>query len=113
MTNVIFYENSGDIKGFSCTGHTDYANSGKDIVCASISSITQSTVMGLVNVLNINCDYKINEKDASLQCWLPEIKNKQKFSNAQTLLKTALLALKDLEKGFPTNIKVEVKTYVY
>ncbi len=109
MTNVVFFKNKDDIIGFTCKGHTGYGVEGQDILCASISSITQSAVMGLTQVLNLDCKYKINSKKGSLECWLPNIENPQVFSNAQALLKTAYVALKDLEQGFPSNIKVEVK----
>ena len=90
-----------------CEGHTNFANHGEDIVCASVSAITQTTAMGLMQVLNIECKYKINNKKGSLECWLPD--NCTKVKEAQILLNTALIALNDLEKGYPTNIKVEVK----
>ncbi len=109
MTNIVFYKNMGEITGFTCNGHTGYAEIGKDIVCASVSSITQSAVMGLTKVLNLNCNYKINSKKGSLECWLPKIENPQLISNAQVILQTALVALQDLEQGYPSNIKVEVK----
>ena len=32
------------------TGHSGYDNAGKDIVCASVSSIIYTTVNGLLNI---------------------------------------------------------------
>ena len=109
MTNVTFYKKNNNIIGFKCIGHANYGEYGSDIVCASISSISQSAVMGLTKVLNIKCDFKTDDKKGSLECWLPNIENEEIFSNAQAILNTALVALKDLEKGYPLNIKVEVK----
>ena len=109
MTTVAFFKNGNYFTGFKCTGHTGFAESGSDILCASISAITQSAAMGLMQVLGLKCEYKTNNKKGSLECWLPSIEDKQTFSNAQVLLNTAYVALKDLESGYPSNIKVEVK----
>lgn len=33
--------------GFICQGHADYAEKGKDIVCAATSALTQAALLGL------------------------------------------------------------------
>lgn len=109
MTNIIFFKENGFIVGFKCIGHSGYADYGKDIVCASISAITQSVALGLTKVLNLKCKYKTNNNNGSLECWLPKIDDEIIFKNAQVLLNTALESLKDLQKGYPLNINVEVK----
>jgi len=40
----------GDVKSIAITGHAEYAEKGKDIVCASVSTIFQLAVIGLHNV---------------------------------------------------------------
>ena len=107
MTNITFIKNENNFIGFVCMGHTNFANHGEDIVCASVSAITQSTAMGLMQVLDIKCKYKTNNKKGSIECWLPE--DCKQIKDAQVLLNTAYIALKDLEHGYPDNIKVEVK----
>lgn len=46
MINI--YPIKGGYKnGFIVVGHADYAERGQDIVCASVSALTQATLMGL------------------------------------------------------------------
>lgn len=46
MINIHIKE-KGELKGMSFRGHADYAEHGKDIVCASVSTIFQLAIMGL------------------------------------------------------------------
>ena len=44
MVRAVFYRNNGKFVGFKISGHTGYAERGKDIVCAAVSSAVQLTV---------------------------------------------------------------------
>ena len=43
----------GSIIGFAAQGHSGYAESGSDIVCAAVSALTQTCELGLEEVLHI------------------------------------------------------------
>ena len=47
MTKIRLFFNGNDIIGFSAEGHTGFADRGEDIVCAAISVLTQTAVIGL------------------------------------------------------------------
>ena len=45
MTTItITKDASGTYKGFECSGHAGFADSGKDIVCAAVSVLTINTI---------------------------------------------------------------------
>lgn len=44
MISADFCKSQGFLTGFSFSGHSGYAEAGKDIVCASVSSAVQLTV---------------------------------------------------------------------
>jgi uncharacterized protein YsxB (DUF464 family) len=48
--------------GFSCTGHAKYREQGYDIVCAGISTLTQTTIIALEKLLEISVKIKANKK---------------------------------------------------
>ena len=50
----------------TAVGHTEYAEHGKDILCASVSSILGSLALGLNKVLNLDIILKSNETDVSM-----------------------------------------------
>ena len=109
MNKVTFYTRNNTYVGLTSEGHADYSEYGIDIVCSAISSITQSLALGILEVLNIKAKYNIDEDRGYLELRLPDIKDERILDNTQVLFKTAYLALKDFQKGYPSNIKVEVK----
>ena len=67
MTTVIFYKTNGFQYGFEEQGHTGYGESGDDVLCAALSSMT----MFLINAIEVSyaCDveYKIDETTTDIR----------------------------------------------
>lgn len=95
MIKVIYNDNTIKI-----SGHADYAEYGKDIVCASVSSII-TTVVNCV--MNIDKD-SITYQDDGKTIIITKI-NKNEVVN--TIFTTMIDILKDLENQYKENIKVE------
>ena len=108
MTHIKIYLKENNIVGFECKNHSGYAESGKDIVCAGISSITQTAILGLENIAKIKCDVKIDQKTGylSLKIDSKDLKSSN-FQSAQIILQTMLCGLEDLENQYPKYIKLE------
>ena len=76
MTKVIFYRRDGIFYGFEEHGHTGYADSGNDILCAALSAMT----MLLLNTIEVayasDVEYTISEGTADITvkapCALPD-----------------------------------------
>lgn len=81
------------------TGHAGYDDYGKDIVCASVSSIVITTIN---NVLDIDQDsilYEDNDNKIEIEI----IKDNEVVNK---LINNMILLLENLEKDYPKNIKV-------
>ena len=67
MTTITFYKTDGFYYGFEEKGHTGYGESGDDVLCAALSSMT----MLLINASEIsyasNVDYTIDEKTTDIR----------------------------------------------
>ena len=67
MTTITFYKTGGFYYGFEEQGHTGYGESGDDVLCAALSSMT----MFLINAIEVSyaCDveYKIDEKSTDIR----------------------------------------------
>ena len=67
MTTIIFYKTDGFYYGFEERGHTGYGESGDDVLCAALSSMT----MLIINAIEVSyaCDveYKIDEKTTDIR----------------------------------------------
>ena len=94
MIKVVYSSNS-----LIVTGHANYDDYGKDIVCASVSSLITCTVNGIYS-LNKN---SILYKDESNMIKIKILDDE----NALKLFNNLILMLKDLAKDYPKNIKIE------
>ena len=67
MTTIIFYKTDGFYYGFEEQGHTGYGESGDDVLCAALSSMT----MLLINAIEVSyasdVDYKIDEATTDIK----------------------------------------------
>ena len=86
-------------KCISVLGHADYDDYGKDIVCASVSSVVLCSVEAIAN-FNINAiDVKQSENKT-------EIIINSDDNITTELIKNMLNCLKELEKKYPKNIEI-------
>ena len=112
MTAVTVYRESKKIVSFSCDGHTDYGEEGEDIVCAALSTLTQTAMLGLLQVASIPIKYKIDEKKAYLEVSLPSVLSEAERNNADMILETMFLGIYDLSVEYGKYVKLEVKRNV-
>lgn len=113
MTKIILFKKNNLTYGFEISGHTGFAEIGKDIVCASISSISQSVIMGILNVLKIKAVVKKDEKKGFLKIELPKNLDPILIQKAQILFDTFEVSIKDLMTGYSNYIKLEEREYDY
>lgn len=82
-------------------GHAGYAEEGYDIICASVSSIVQTAVLGLFKVLSEKIEYRVNDHEGYLLCKLDKPNSK-----TEIVLQTMKEGLKDIEAQFPQYLKI-------
>ena len=67
MTTITFYKTGGFYYGFEEQGHTGYGESGDDVLCAALSSMT----MLIINTIEVSyacsVDYQIDEKTTDIK----------------------------------------------
>jgi uncharacterized protein len=80
-------------------GHANFDEFGKDIVCASISSIVITTVNGILRINNKSVNVE-ELKDILI------IKYNKKDYNTLLLIENMISLLQELESKYPKNIKI-------
>ncbi len=91
---------SENIDSIVINGHAGYSESGKDIVCSSVSSIAITTVNAIVR---LDKDAIIfDEKDGFLN-----IEIKKHSSMIDTLIENMIELFDELEEQYPKYIKLE------
>lgn len=98
MINIYLKSDKNLISEVVVKGHAGYAEEGYDIICASVSSVVQTAVLGLVRVLDLKIDYKT--KDGYLKCTF------KPNDKTQIIMATMLEGLMDMEKQYPQYIKI-------
>lgn len=106
MTQIKIFRQNKNICGFECSGHSGYDVEGSDIVCAAISTLTLTTILGLRNVQNQDVDVRRDDKKGYLKAMLKTHDDK-KISDAQVLFETMLLGLKEIQSAYKKNLKLE------
>lgn len=106
MTSVKIERENGHITKVECDGHTDYGEEGEDIVCAALSSVVQTAVLGLMSVVGINVELKRDDVRGYLYLKLPKLDERQRH-DADIILDTMVCGVADLHEGFSKFIKLE------
>ena len=109
MTIVKVTKVNDRIKTIECDGHTGYGVEGEDIVCAAVSSIVQTAVLGVMSVAGVNADYRINEERGWLKLTLPDKLTSSQIHDAEVILKTMMLGISDLHESFSDFVELEVQ----
>ena len=86
--------------------YAGYPEAGRDVVCAAVSSIAQTPVIGLKEVVNLHIGLETDEKTGYLECILPEHISAEDRIKADIILETMYLSLKNVEKQFSKLVKV-------
>ncbi|MGN0960672.1 MAG: ribosomal-processing cysteine protease Prp [Christensenellales bacterium] len=112
MTKIKLFKKDEYFVGFECSGHTGYDESGKDILCATISGITQSVTLGLREVCGIKI--KLNRNSGGyLKVELPSNLDIELVEKSQVLFETLKVSIEDLITGYSKYISMEVIENVY
>lgn len=109
MTNVVVVKRNNSIVSVECDGHTGYGVEGEDVVCAALSSIVQTALLGLLQVVGVKVDFKVDDKKGYLKMSVPEDLDQKTRRECDIVLDTMLLGVADLNQGFSDFVNLEVK----
>ena len=109
MTKVNIFRKNNKIFEVECDGHTNYGEKGEDIVCASLSSIVQTAVLGLLMIAELELEMKRDDEAGYLKFTLPENLSEKQEIQSQAIVDTMLCGISDLYETFSDYIEWEVK----
>ena len=101
MTTITFYKSNGIYYGFEEQGHTGYGESGDDVLCAALSSMTMLIINAIEVSYATHVDYQIDEKTTDIRVIvksaLPKYESDEKKQYAVSgLIQAYFLQLMDL-----------------
>jgi len=108
-TTATFLKRSdGALIGYIVEGHSDYAESGSDIVCAAISATTQMVLYGLKDVLKAPVMFDQDDDGAFIEAQLTPEASQEQIDKAQLLLVPLYDELKAIEEKYPRNLRIKI-----
>ena len=111
MITVEFFRSKRGCFGFKARGHARFADPGKDIVCAAVSALTQTAVLGLTEVVVIHCRIQREDRAGLLDCLLPDGLADEQWKQAQLIFEVLYAGLKAMEKEYKRFIRVKEVPY--
>jgi len=108
MTDVKVTTQDGFIVEVSLCGHAGYGEEGEDIVCAGVSTLVNTTLLGLLQVACVNVKYDVNDAEAKVGFVLPKDLTVAQAHDAQVILRTMLGGLQSLYSEYSDFINLEV-----
>ena len=104
MTKCEFFTENDRITGFSVSGHSGYAESGSDIVCAAISAVVTMAEATINEVCGAKAKVRVKEADTRITLTLPASCDEEE--SVQAVLAGMLLTLCNLRDQYPDYIEV-------
>ena len=92
------------ITGFSVSGHSGYAEEGKDIVCAAISAIVTMAEATINDVCGAKAKVRVKDEDARVTLMLPTSCDEEE--SVQAVLAGMMLTLCSMRDDYPDYIEV-------
>ena len=104
MTRCEFFTENDRISGFSVSGHSGYAESGSDIVCAAISAVVTMAEATINEVCGAKAKVRVKEEDARVTLTLPASCDEE--DTVQAVLAGMMLTLCSMRDDYPDYIEV-------
>ena len=99
LISASFYKRNGKHAGFHIKGHSGYSEAGSDIVCSAVSAIAQTTLLGLIEIVKPEMDYKIDQ-EGEIDCIIHKETNEGALMRAELLIDTMRLGLESIKQNY-------------
>ena len=104
MTRCEFFREGDRITGFSVSGHSGYAESGSDIVCAAVSAVVAMAECTINDVCGAKAKVRVKDEQARISLTLPVSCDEEE--SVQAVLTGMMLTLCSLRDDYPDYIEV-------
>ena len=103
MVRVTVIRERGTPVGFELAGHADEGAYGEDIVCAGISAITQTALLGITDVLKLDAAW--SREEGHMRCELNRETAGEDLMKAAIVFNTMIAGLTSLQQAYPKSLK--------
>ena len=107
MITVTVIRESGAPVGVTVSGHAGMGEYGEDLVCAAVSAVVQTAILGITEVCHIPAGVSIEE--GKTHCILTSDATKEQLEKAVIVFDTMLTGLKSIQASYPKTLKFRNK----
>ena len=104
MTRCEFFTEGERITGFTVSGHSGYAEAGKDIVCAAVSAVVTMAEATINDVCGAKAKVRVKDEQARITLTLPTSCDEE--DTVQAVLAGMMVTLISLQEDYPDFIEV-------
>lgn len=101
MTSIKVLKENEKIVNVTINGHTNYDDYGKDIVCASVSTIATTTINAIIRINDKAIGYEVKDGFLNIKILLHD-------KYIDILLENMIDLFKTLSKDYPKNVKINI-----
>ncbi|MCF6465364.1 ribosomal-processing cysteine protease Prp [Clostridium sp. Cult2] len=109
---TIFKDKKGYIGRYNISGHAGYDIKGKDIVCAAVSVLAQTTLVSLVEVCGVpekEIDYTIDEENGIIDVTISKVIDDNLRMKTEIVLKTLEVGIKSILENYPEYVTLKYR----
>lgn len=107
MTVISFFERDGMTSGVRARGHSGYAESGRDIVCAAASALVQTAYLAIED-LGAKVAFERDDDNAFFEFRVE--RDARCDHDVQVILRALRVGVNDLRDGYPEYVRTETIT---
>lgn len=107
ITVKVKKEQSGRIQSFEMSGHANFAEHGKDLVCAAASAVSFGAVNAVIALTGETPEIQQGTDGGYLKVVLPYRTKKE--TDMQLIVKAMIVSLQTIEKDYGQHIKIIFK----
>ncbi len=109
MIDICFQRDRDRYIGYIISGHANYDENGKDIVCAGVSAIAYTGANALMMVADIPNLYNAVDDSGKMTCTLPSILDEYQDSLAQVIFETVYVGFQGIKNTYSEYIKIDIE----
>ncbi|MDH5682620.1 MAG: ribosomal-processing cysteine protease Prp [Spirochaetota bacterium] len=99
MIKLTVEEKGQLFSSFCVEGHSSLGKKGNNLLCAGVSSLSQSIFLGIRDILKIDVSW--SKEDGYLKCVLPVSLTEKENEMVSLLIMTLIQGFEDLKRQFP------------
>ncbi|MCZ8536158.1 ribosomal-processing cysteine protease Prp [Paenisporosarcina quisquiliarum] len=109
ITVTIEKDQSNHIHSFEMKGHADFAEHGKDLVCAAATAVSFGAVNAIAELTKVIPDVKQGQDGGFLKVSFPQDLNSPSNEQVQLIVQAMIVSLQTIEQDYGQYIKITFK----